>query len=225
MATLISLEDIEIKDNNDIQHAVTRLIYRKESFTRSEITHDIKEYLISRVVKSSIINSFFLNEMIIYTLEILVDEDEFLLHGDYYVRNPNKIPTYKGPNPNNRFEGEVIGLIPLEDIDLKDENNLQHVVTRIIYKKSEFTWIELYEEIKEFLKSRGVREATINSFKLRNMIMDTIELLEENREFLNYNNVYIRNKEKLPIYDKPIDNLVERQGDYCKIKTIRVSVE
>ena len=33
MATLISLEDIEIKDNNDIQHVVTRLMYRKDNET------------------------------------------------------------------------------------------------------------------------------------------------------------------------------------------------
>ena len=71
MATLISLEDIEIKDNNDIQHVVTRIIYQKNKFTRMEITEEIKSFLITKGVKDSTINSFFLNDIIIDTIDYL----------------------------------------------------------------------------------------------------------------------------------------------------------
>ena len=199
MATLISLEDIEIKDNNDIQHVVTRLMYRKDKFTRMEITEEIKSFLINKGVKSSVINSFFLNDIIIDTIDYLVDKDDFLPNGDYFVRNPEKIPTYKVLNPNNKFESEVVGLIPLEDIEIKDYNDIQRVITRIIYQKSEFTWAEITEEITSFLKDKGVRETIVNSFRIKNMIYDTLELLMDDGEFLNYDNTYIRNPEKIPV--------------------------
>lgn len=220
MATLISLEEIEIKDNNDIQHVITRLMYRKERFTRMGISEEIKTFLINKGVRECIINSFFLNDIIIDTIDYLVDKDDFLPYGDYFVRNPEKIPTYKGTNPDNRFEGEVVGLVPLEKIEIKDNNDIQRVITRIIYKKSEFTYEEITDEIKNFLLQKGVRDAVINSFKTNNMIKYTLEVLIDDGEFLNYNNTYIRNPEKLPTYDEQIGNIVERQGDFCKIKQL-----
>lgn len=77
MVELVSLENLEINNLNDIQHAIIRIIIsKKDIFNYEEIEKDIKTYLINKGVSRDITESFKINNMIIDTLDILQKQDK-----------------------------------------------------------------------------------------------------------------------------------------------------
>lgn len=81
-------------------------------------------------------------------------------------------------------------LISLEKMQLNNLNDIQFAITRIIMKSDNFTQIEIFEKIKNFLVSKGIKEEIVNSFKINGMIDDTLDLLVEKGKLNCFNNFY-----------------------------------
>lgn len=121
----------------------------------------------------------------------------------------------------------MIEIIPLEEMKINDLNDIQIVITRIIMKSNKFTQIDIFEKIKKFLISKGVKEEIIDSYKINRMIDDTIDFLVEREKLICFNNIYIKNDhytiEENMTYG--LENLTGLNKEECHLNEIEIAIE
>lgn len=78
-------------------------------------------------------------------------------------------------------------------------NEIQTIIVRVIARQREhFNYEKIIEEIKKELESLGVSESIVNSYRVDNMIRDTLQQMIDIGIITSFNNVYIpcENKQK-----------------------------
>jgi len=71
-------------------------------------------------------------------------------------------------------------------------NEIQMTIAKVIsIKKETFNYQTIYNEIKAELMNLGVSRSIANSYKIDNMINDTLEQMMEKGNITCFNNLYI----------------------------------
>lgn len=83
-----------------------------------------------------------------------------------------------------------------KDIDkVKNINEMQMIIAKTIARKKEiFNYESIIKEIKSELERLGVSESIADSYKIDNMIDDTLEQMIERGNLTCFNNLYVPRK-------------------------------
>lgn len=80
---------------------------------------------------------------------------------------------------------------------INNKNEIQTMITRIISSQTQrFNYESIVSEIQNRLRDLGVEESFINSFRLDEMISDTLDQMVGSGRIYTFNNVYV------PIHQK-----------------------
>lgn len=77
-------------------------------------------------------------------------------------------------------------------------NEMQMTIAKVISNKKEtFNYQSIFSEIKGELIKLGVSGSVINSYKIDNMVNDTLEQMIEMGSIICFNNLYIPRRESI----------------------------
>lgn len=81
---------------------------------------------------------------------------------------------------------------------IKNLNEMQMTIAKVILgKKQPFNYQNIFSEIKAKLMAQGVTQSIADSFKIDNMIDDTLKQMIEKGNITFFNNLYV--PRKMPI--------------------------